>query len=67
MMIDTDGEDAWWLQDTMAVCTMGHTSLLIQQSQGCWWYFYWGDVKIQLFYIGRCTLDSLNKNIKIDT
>lgn len=57
------GEDAWWLQDTGAVYEFGHTSLLIQQYPGNWWYFYWGDSTIQLIYIGTCTLKSLNEKL----
>ena len=58
--VDTDGKDAWWLQDSMSVWTMGHTSLLIQETHRRWWYFYWGDKSIKLIYIGTCTLRSLN-------
>ena len=58
--VDTDGKDAWWLQDSMSVWTMGHTSLLIQETHRRWWYLYWGDKSIKLIYIGTCTLRSLN-------
>ena len=64
--VDPSGTDAWWLQDTDGVCYMGHTSLLIQERPGRWWYFYWGKDKIQLVKIGTCTLKSLNeKKLKI--
>ena len=59
--VDPSGTDAWWLQDIDGVFYMGHTSLLIQERPGRWWYFYWGDKSIQLIYIGTCTLKSLNK------
>ena len=41
-MIDYDGNDAYWLTDTGNVATMGHTSLLLQNDDGAWYYFYWG-------------------------
>lgn len=63
MKYDVTGEDAWWLQDTGSVYGFGHTSLLIQQYPGNWWYFYWGDSTIQLIYIGTCTLKSLNDKL----
>lgn len=63
MKYDVTGEDAWWLQDTGSVYNFGHTSLLIQQYPGHWWYFYWGDSTIQLIYIGTCTLKSLNDKL----
>ena len=60
-VVDPTGEDAWWLQDTNAVFGCGHTSLLIQESKGKWWYFYWGPNEIRLIYIGTCSLYSLNE------
>ena len=59
--VDPTGEDAWWLQDTNAVFGCGHTSLLIQESKGKWWYFYWGPNSVKLIYIGTTTLSNLNK------
>ena len=41
-MIDDDGDDAYWLTDSGNVLTMGHTSLLLQNNDGAWYYFYWG-------------------------
>lgn len=41
-LMDDDGNDAYWLTDTRNVGTMGHTSLLLQDNQGAWYYFYWG-------------------------
>ena len=64
MKYDYTGEDAWWIQDSASVWTMGHVSLLIQEAKGRWWYFYWGDLSVQLIYIGTCTLDSLNSYLK---
>ena len=58
--VDPTGEDAWWLQDTNAVFGCGHTSLLIQESKGKWWYFYWGPNEIRLIYIGTCNLRGNN-------
>jgi len=58
--VDYTGTDAYWLQDNDAVRGMGHTSLLIQESKGKWWYFYWGDKDIQLLYFGSGGLTKLN-------
>ena len=41
-MIDKYGEAAIWLQDADAVHNLGHTGLLIQDSDGKWYHFYWG-------------------------
>jgi len=59
--IDYTGHDVWWLQDNEPVCWQGHTSLLIQERKGHWWYFYWGPNEIRLIEIGTCTLNQLNK------
>ena len=40
---DFSGEDAIWLQDKNAVYGFGHTGLLIQDSDGEWYHFYWGN------------------------
>ena len=55
MKTDNSGKDAIWLQDSSSVWTMGHTSLLIQQTKSRWWYFYWGDYSVQLIYVGNPT------------
>ena len=39
---DPDGHDAFIITAEAAVGTMGHTSLLLQDSEGAWYYFYWG-------------------------
>ncbi len=57
---DDEGKDAWWIQDSKAVGGLGHTSLLLQERSGRWWYFYWGDQSIKLIYVGAPTLNSLN-------
>lgn len=59
--VDYTGTDAWWINDSKNVIGFGHTSLLIQERKGEWWYFFWGIDRIQLIYIGTCTLNSLNK------
>ncbi len=58
--LDPNGKDAYWLQDYDNVSNLGHTSLLIQESPGNWWYFYWGDKDIQLLYFGKGSLRDLN-------
>ncbi len=40
--IDPEGTDAYWLQFSNAVNSIGHTSLLLKDSVNNWWYFYWG-------------------------
>ena len=62
--VDPYGTDAYWLQDVDAMGGVGHTSLLIQQGAGKWWYFYWGISDIQLLYFGKGTLKDLNKFVQ---
>ena len=68
---DPFGEDAIWLQDSNAVYGAGHTGLLLQDSSGQWWHFYWGnnrngnkgksgDGKMLLKYNGKTDLNSIN-------
>ena len=68
---DPYGEDAIWLQDSDAVYTAGHTGLLLQDSSGQWWHFYWGnnrngkkgksgEGKMLMKYYGRTDLNSIN-------
>ena len=38
---DQNGKDAYWITDSSNVAGMGHTSLLIQEEDK-WFYFYWG-------------------------
>ena len=43
---DFSGKDAYWITDTKNVglgsMSMGHTSLLLEDEKGEWYYFYWG-------------------------
>ena len=39
--LDYDGKDAYWITDSSNVGGMGHTSLLVQDEEK-WFYFYWG-------------------------
>ena len=64
MHYDRNGKDAWWLQSPKGANGFGHTSLLIQEKAGYWWYFYWGDKSIQLIFIGTTTQKDLNKKVK---
>ena len=41
-MADYNGEDAVWLQYPERAGGFGHTSLLIQNGAGEWYYFFWG-------------------------
>ena len=69
--LDPMGEDAIWLQDSDAVFGAGHTGLLIQDSCGRWWHFYWGNNRsgkkgksgegnILLLYSGNINLSAIN-------
>lgn len=41
---DPLGEDAIWLQDEdLLPGRVGHTRLLIQDANGVWYHFYWGN------------------------
>ena len=51
--IDPEGTDAMWLQFPDGANGFGHTSLLIQDTANCWWYFYWGDKRIILRPCGK--------------
>ena len=42
---DTAGTDAYWLTDSSNVFSLGHTSLLLENSDGTWYYFYWGPLE----------------------
>ena len=58
--IDSTGTDAILLQNFDGAYGLGHTSLLIQEAPGKWWYFYWGNDDIQLLYFGKGDVDVLN-------
>ena len=75
---DDEGKDAWWIQSPNSVPLIlgnaGHTSLLLQEKSGYWWYFYWGDRSVQLLFIETSSLGKLQlgldihqKNIKVKT
>ena len=71
MKYDVTGKDAWWIQSPNSVPIAkgilgyaGHTSLLIQEKPGFWWYFYWGDESIQLLFLGTTTQKDINKKVR---
>ena len=41
-MVDTCGKDAIWIQESGSAGGMGHSGLMVQDSEGKWQYFYWG-------------------------
>lgn len=47
---DDEGKDAWWIQSPNSANGKGHTSLLLKEKSGYWWYFYWGPSSIQLLF-----------------
>ena len=65
---DDEGKDAWWIQSPNSVPLIlgnaGHTSLLLQEKSGYWWYFYWGPSSIQLLFLGTTSLKNINKNVR---
>ncbi len=60
MKYDVTGNDAWWIQSPNSAFGKGHTSLLIQEKSGYWWYFYWGPESIQLIFLGTIQQKELN-------
>ena len=68
-IIDKDGKDVMWLQspdsaNSYLFGNAGHTSLLIQEKPGYWWFFYWGPKSIQLLFIGTSYLKDIDKKVK---
>ena len=61
---DDEGKDAWWLQSPNSANGKGHTSLLLKEKSGYWWYFYWGPSSIQLLFLGTTSLKNINKNVR---
>ena len=51
--IDPNGTDAMWLQFPDGANGFGHTSLLLQDATGTWWYFYWGPKQALLRPCGK--------------
>ena len=68
LKIDINGKDAWWIESPNSVpfgsVKNGHTSILIQEKPGFWWYFYWGDKSIQLLFLGTVALHEINKRVR---
>ncbi len=63
MQTDPTGADAWWIQSPKSANGFGHTSLLIQEKSGYWWYFYWGDKSIQLLFLGTTSLEDIDNKV----
>lgn len=61
---DDERKDAWWIQSPNSANGSGHTSLLLQEKSGYWWYFYWGPSSIQLLFLGTTSLKNINKNVR---
>ena len=70
--VDYTGEDAIWLQDKDGVLGFGHTGLLIQDADGTWLHFYWGNDRSYFSgkigygdvvspYDGELSLDAINQ------
>ena len=67
LKVDPQGNDAWWIQAPDCVRIFGtyygHTSLLLQEKAGFWWYFYWGPDSIQLLFLGTTDLKSITSKV----
>lgn len=50
--VDSNGNDAYWITDTDGAGGMGHTSLLLEDDDGKWYYFYWGMTDNLNEYVG---------------
>ena len=61
--IDTNGKDAWWLQAKISVWSMGHTSILVQEKAGYWWYIYWSGESVQVLFLGTLGRDQINEYV----
>ena len=55
---DRDGQDAIWIQEensaSVAGVSFGHSGLLVQDSNGNWWYFYWGPDNPDVNIVSMC-------------
>ena len=69
MMSDSLGKGAWWIQSPNSAPTLwwknGHTSVLIEQKKGFWWYVFWSGDSIQLFFLGDITGKEKKLNVWI--
>lgn len=61
---DDEGKDAWWIQSPNSANGKGHTSLLLKEKSGYWWYFYWGDRSVQLLFIGTSSLREITGKVR---
>ena len=61
---DSEGKDAWWIQSPNSANGKGHTSLLLKEKSGYWWYFYWGDRSVQLLFIGTSSLREITGKVR---
>ena len=61
---DSEGKDAWWIQSPNSANGKVHTSLLLKEKSGYWWYFYWGDRSVQLLFIGTSSLREITGKVR---
>ncbi|MGG0821642.1 RHS repeat-associated core domain-containing protein [Paenibacillus turicensis] len=59
--VDPSGHDAIMITNPDLAFGLGHTSILIENSDGKWHYFYWGDENVQLKQVSNEYLTDLNK------
>ena len=41
-MLDAIGTDAIWIQERESAAGFGHSGMMVQDSNGDWYYFFWG-------------------------
>jgi RHS repeat-associated core domain len=58
---DSNGFDAIWITDSAAVAGAGHTSLLLQDENKEWSYFYWGPNKSAPIYTSKVIIQKVGK------
>ena len=53
-MLDPNGTDAIWIQEAGSAEGFGHSGMMVQDSEGDWYYFFWGpeseDLSKQLIF-----------------
>ena len=52
--IDSSGTDAIWLQERDSAASMGHSGLMVQDTNEEWFFFYWGPAS-ETFSMGLLT------------
>ncbi|MGG0825236.1 type IV secretion protein Rhs, partial [Paenibacillus turicensis] len=59
--VDPSGHDAIMITNPDLAFGFGHTSIVIENNDGKWYYFYWGDKNVQLTQVNTSYLTDLDK------